>query len=72
MDTVTISLNQQQMDVLTDLIDRAIKNPVSGGLQALDGATMILNLLRTSVMHKQIAAAAEEQAAPNPPASPVS
>lgn len=63
-ETVTIKLNQQQMDILTDLIDRALKNPTSGGLQAIEQAGMIMMLLRQSVMQKQMA----EQAAATPSA----
>ncbi len=69
MDIVKVSLNQQQMDALTDLIDKAVKHPTLGGLAVMDQASMIMSLLRMSVMQKQLAEQAPA-AQPDPTAIP--
>lgn len=55
-DTVTVKLNQQQMDVLTGLIDLALK---SGGIQTLGQANLIMGLLQQAVVQKQMQAQAD-------------
>lgn len=54
VDLVEISLDQKEMDILTDLIDVAVKHPDLGGLKIFDKAGYIMGKLRDAAMKKRL------------------